>query len=91
MGEHEHLIRDGIQGEADMDKREHFWGPTPITGYLLLWMCQRTPPATLDQRISESPGYNLIMMFQNDISHGTMKHNIMGDDPPFQMPVNSEK
>lgn len=26
-GEHEHLIRDGIQGEADMDKREHFWGP----------------------------------------------------------------
>lgn len=36
MGEHEHLIRDGIQGEADMDKREPFWGPTPITGYLLL-------------------------------------------------------
>ena len=41
MEEHEHLIRDGIQGEADMDKREPFWGPTPITGYLLLWMCQR--------------------------------------------------
>ena len=91
MGEHEHLIRYGIQGEADMDKREHFWGPTPITGYLLLWMCQRTPPATLDQKISESPGYNMIIMFQNDISHGRMKHNIMGDDPPFQMPVNSEK
>jgi len=50
MEEHEHLIRDGIQGEADMDKREPFWGPTPITGYLLLWMCQRKPPAILDQK-----------------------------------------
>lgn len=90
MGEHEHLIRDGIQDEADMDKREPFWGPTPITGYLLLWMCQRKPPI-LDQKTSESLGYNMIIMFQNDISHGMIKHNITGDDPPSQTPVSPEK
>lgn len=72
-----------------MDKRELSWGPT----YYWLSAIVDVPEDTTcyDQKISESPGYNMIIMFQNDISHGRMKHNIMGMTPPFQMPVNSEK
>lgn len=74
MEEHEHLIRDGIQGEADMDKRA-LLGPN---SYYWLSAVVDVPEETTCYSRPEKPPRvqaTTYIMFRNGISHGMMKQH----------------